>query len=181
MSIKALILILLIPFMSTGNVFTGLGSNNNSIGATAWTNPNNITADDNAVASNTAAASSWNLYAQSFNFNIPQNAKILGITVRIGAAESSTGSETFFAQLLGTGGTIIGSSKSVSLNGTSETIYTYGGSTDVWGATLTTAIVNHSNFGVAFWYTTSHSITVDWVTMSVDYALGGGFFRAQSQ
>jgi hypothetical protein len=180
MSIRALILIAFIPFISTGNTFCGAGSNNNGVGATAWSFPGNITADDNAVASCNAGASSWYLFANGFNFSLPQNAKILGFTVRIGASESSTGAENLNAQILNSSAAVTGSSKSVSINGTGETIYTYGSSTDVWGTSLNTNDINTSNFGVAFWFTTSHNLSIDWVTMSIDYSLGGGFFRAQS-
>lgn len=38
-------------FIGTGNVFPGTGSNDNGIGATAWTSPGNILADENTLAS----------------------------------------------------------------------------------------------------------------------------------
>ena len=43
---------------STGNVFAGTGENNAGIGATAWTSPGSVTADDAADATCNAAASS---------------------------------------------------------------------------------------------------------------------------
>lgn len=179
MKLISYILILFIPFISTGNVFPVTGENNAGIGATAWTTPANIVSDNNVTASCSAAASSQYLVARNFGFTIPQNAKIIGITVRIAAAESSTGAETLNIRLQDESGTLFGTAKTQSINGTGETIYTLGSSTDLWGATLTNTIINDADFGVRFWYTTSHNMTVDYVTMSVDYSLGGGFFRTQ--
>jgi hypothetical protein len=154
---------------STGNTFPGTGENNAGIGATAWTNPGNVTADDTTDATCTAAASSQYLVARNYSFAIPPNADILGITVRIEASESSAGTESLNAQLQNDTGTLIGSSKSATISGTAKAVYTYGGTTDVWGATLTAAIINDADFGVRFWYTTAHNVQVDYVTLAVEY------------
>lgn len=154
---------------STGNIFAGTGENNADIGATAWVSPENIV-DDNTVDSTcNAAASSQYLVARNFNFQIPGGAIIRGITVRIEASESSPGAETLNAQLQNESGTLFGSSKTASINGTGKTVYTYGGVADLWGATLTPAVVNDADFGVRFWYTTAHNMAVDYVTMAVQY------------
>ena len=50
--------------------------------------------------------------------------------------------------------TLIGSAKSpVTVNGTTPTVSSNGGTSDLWGATLTPAIVNAAGFGVAIWST----------------------------
>jgi hypothetical protein len=166
------ILFFIIPFDHLNDIFPGTGANNAGIGATAWTSPTNITANDNNVASCNAAASSQYLVASNFSFTVPATATIKGITVKIGAAESSAGSETLNAQLQNESGTLFGSSKTVSLSGTGETVYTYGSASDLWSATLTPTIVNDVDFGVRFWYTTAHNVTVDYVTVSVEYSVG---------
>jgi hypothetical protein len=160
---------------STGNVFAGTGENNAGIGATAWTNPGNITSDNATDASCNAGASSQYLVARNFSFGLPSNALIVGVTVRIEAAESSAGSETLNAQLQNESGTLVGSSKTASVNGTSPTVYTFGSTSDLWGATLTSAIVNDADFGVRFWFTSAHNMTVDYVTMALEYVelIGG--------
>ncbi len=155
---------------STGNVFPGTGENNAGIGATAWANPGNIVSDNATDASNTAAASSQYLVARNFGFAVPTGAAILGVTVRIEAAETSAGSETLNAQLQDSSAALFGSSKTNTINGTSPTVYTYGANNDLWGATLTPTIVNNANFGVRFWYTTAHNMTVDYVTMAIEYS-----------
>jgi hypothetical protein len=166
------ILILLAPWVSTGNVFPGTGANNAGIGATAWTNPTNIVSDNATDASCSAGASSQYLVASNFGFSVPTGATILGITVRIEAAESSAGTESLNAQLQNESATLFGSSKATTISGTGATVYTYGTSADLWGATLTPAIVNDIDFGVRFWYTTAHNMTVDYVTVAVEYSVG---------
>lgn len=166
------ILILVIPWTSTGNTFPGTGENNAGIGATAWTSPGNILADDNTTATCNAGASSQYLIARNFGFSIPAGATITGVTVRIAGTESSAGTEIVNAQLQNESGTLIGSSKQQTFSGTTEAIYTYGSSSDVWGATLTSTIVNDADFGVRFWYTTAHNTTVDYVTIAIEYTTG---------
>jgi hypothetical protein len=159
-------------FTGTGNVFCTTGENNTGIGATAWSSPPNIVSDNNTTASCNAAASSQYLVGRNYSFTVPSTATILGITVRIAATESSAGTESLNAQLQNESGTLIGSSKSAVISGTGETIYTYGGAADLWGATLTPTIVNDPDFGVRFWFTTAHNITVDYVTIAVEYSTG---------
>lgn len=154
---------------STGNTFPGTGENNADDGVTAWTNPGNITADDGANATCSTASSSQWLVGRNYGFSIPSGSTINGVTVRLEAAETSPGNESVAAQLQNDSGTLIGSSKTNNVNGTSFTVYTYGSSSDVWGATLTTTIVNHANFGVRFRYQTSHDVQVDYCTIAIDY------------
>lgn len=155
---------------STGDTFPGTGENNAGIGATAWTSPGSVTADDTVDATCNAAASSQYLVARNYGFSVPSGAAILGITVRIEASEHSPGTESLNAQLQDDGGVLIGSSKATSISGTGKTVYTYGGTADVWGATLTSTIVNDVDFGVRFWFTTSHDVRVDFVTLAVEYS-----------
>jgi len=169
---------------STGNTFPGTGANNAGIGATAWTNPTDIVSDNATDASCTAAASSQYLVASNFGFTLPFNASITGITVRIEASESSSGTEALSGRLQDASAALFGSTKSATISGTSKAVYTYGSSTDIWtlnGTTLTRDIVNDADFGVRFWYTTSHNMLVDYVTVAIEYNQGGGFFRSTSK
>ncbi len=157
---------------STGNVFPGIGENNAGIGATAWTSPGNIVSDNATDASCNAAASSQYLVARNFAFaGVPVNATIVGITVRIEASESSTGSETLNARLQDETGTLVGNTKTASINGTGKTVYTYGGIADVWGISPTGNQIHDADWGVRFWFTTSHNVAVDYVTMAVEYTV----------
>jgi hypothetical protein len=157
---------------TTGNVFAGTGENNAGIGATAWTSPTSVTADDGTDATCNAGASSQYLVARNFDFSsIPNEAVITGITVRIDASEHSAGTESLNAQLQDASGTLTGSSQAQTISGTTKAVYTYGSTTDVWGATLTPAVVKDADFGVRFWFTTSHDVRLDYVTMAVEYQL----------
>lgn len=138
--------------------------------ATAWTNPSNITANDGTTASiSSGSTGSAYLVASNFGFSIPTGSLIQGVTVIFEAAESATGSESTTAQLQDASAALFGTTISVTINGTALTNYTYGGSANLWGATLTPAIINDVDFGVRFWFTTTHAMTVDTVTMEITY------------
>jgi hypothetical protein len=154
---------------STGLVLAGTGANNADIGLTQWLTTGNITADDTSDATCNAGASSQYLVARNFGFSIPAGATIDGITVQINASEHSSGTESLNAQLQNDTGTLFGSSKSATINGTAKNNYSYGSATDKWGATLTTTIVNDVDFGVRFWFTTAHDVRVNFVKMQVNY------------
>lgn len=161
---------------NTGNVFPGTGENNAGLGATAWADPGNIVSDNTTDSICAAAASSQYLVARNFDFSaIPDGSTINGIFVRIEASEHSASTEALLAQLQDAGGALFGSSKSNTIegniSGTAKAVYTYGGTADVWGATLTAAIVKDADFGVRFWFTTAHEVRVDYVTMAVEYTV----------
>jgi hypothetical protein len=156
---------------STGNIFAGTGENLAGIGATAWTNPGNIVSDNATDATNNGSSSNY-LVARNYGLSVPVGATVVGITVRIELSEHSPGAETLNARLQDENGALIGSGKTASVTGTTKTVYTYGSTSDLWGATLTPAIVNDADFGVRFWFTTSHDIRVDYVTLAVEYTEG---------
>lgn len=155
---------------TTGAKLPGSGTSVARSTATAWTNPGNITANDGTTASiSSGSTGSAYLVASNFGFSIPAGSVINGITVVFEAAESATGSETVSAQLQDDTATLQGSVLTQSINGTGLTNYTYGGSANLWGSTLTVAQINDPDFGVRFWFTTTHAMTVDTVTMEVTY------------
>jgi hypothetical protein len=164
---------------NTGNFFPGTGENNAGIGATPWSTPTEITSNDTTDATCNAAASSQYLVARNFDFSsIPANAVINGVLVRVEASEHTAGTEALLAQLQNESGALVGSSKSQAnegpISGTTKAVYTYGSTSDVWGATLTRAIVTDADFGVRLWFTTAHDVRVDFVTMAIEYTLPGG-------
>lgn len=174
----ALILLFLIPFWtSTGNISPGTGENIDRSALTAWTDPTQIVSSNDAKASVNATGSDY-LVARNFGFTIPTGATINGILVRVEAAENAGGTEPLLAQLQDASGALFGSSKSTSnegsISGTTDAIYTYGSTSDVWGATLTEAIVEDVDFGVRVWFTTAHLVTIDHITMAVEYTAASG-------
>ena len=155
---------------TTGNVFPGIGENVTGIGSTAWTSPGSITADDTVDATCNAGASGSNyLVARNFGLSIPANSVITGVTVRVEASEHSTSTRVLNARLQNDSTVLVGTGKTATINGTAKAIYTYGSGSDVWGTTLTPAIVNNANFGVRLWFTAAHDVRIDYVTLAVDY------------
>lgn len=155
---------------STGDVFPTSGTTVDRAGSTAWTSPGNITANDAADAS--AAVPTDYLIASGFGFSIPTGSTIKGVTVKVEASETGTGSSNYIPQLSSdTTPTLIGSAKSaVTVNGTTPTVSTNGGTSDLWGATLTPATVNAAGFGVTLWSTdTTNTLSIDYVTIAIEY------------
>jgi hypothetical protein len=159
---------------STGNVFPGTGSSVARSTGTAWTGPTNVGSDNATDATcNSGSAGSAYLVASNFDFSsLPSDATILGFTVRVEASEHSAGTETLNAQLQGSTAALVGSSKTASLNGTGKIVYTYGGTADMWGTSLTAPEVKDSDFGVRVWFTTTHDVRIDYVTVAVEYSTG---------
>lgn len=157
---------------STGDVFCGTGENVASGGGFAWSNPDNITADDAADAGCTAvSALSDYLVARNFDFSgVPDGQIITGITVKIECSEHSAGTQELLAQLQDDSSALIGEVKSSLVSGTTKVVHTYGGSTDDWTVELTSAIVKDADFGVRIWFgPDTHSFNVDYVTMALEY------------
>lgn len=158
---------------STGDVFPGTGESVDRAGLTAWTTPENIVSDNATDATCNGTGSDY-LVARNFDFSaIPVGAAIVGITVKVEASEHSGGVESLSGQLQDDVAALVGSSQAQTVSGTAKAVYTYGGTTDTWGASLTRAIVQDADFGVRLWFTTAHDVRVDYVTMAVEYVLGG--------
>jgi hypothetical protein len=120
----------------------------------------------------TAAVPTDYLVTSSYGFNIPRDAVIQGVTVRVEAGETGTGSSNYIPQLHSdTTPTLIGAAKSaVSVSGSTKVISTTGGVADLWGATLTPAVVNAAGFGVSIWSTDStNTLAIDFVTIAIEY------------
>jgi len=157
---------------STGNVFPTVGATVDRAGSTAWTSPGNVVSDNATDA--TAVVPTDYLVTSAYGFAIPATATILGVTVRVEASETGTGSSNYVPQLHSdTTPTLIGSAKgAVAVSGSVKVISTNGGATDLWGAALTPAIVNAAGFGVSIWSTdTTNTLAIDFVTIDVAYSL----------
>lgn len=162
---------------STGATLPGSGTATApSGGGGAWTNPGNITADDNTEADlASGAGTSGSLIAKQFGFSISA-ASIDGITVTIGARYTGPSSQNLTAQLRDASGTLVGSSKTALINQTTEQTFTLGGSTDVWGTSLTQTDINDVDFGVEFLANgiITYALAVDWVKIDVAYTATAG-------
>jgi hypothetical protein len=133
--------------------------NDNSIGTLAFNNEGNSFSSDNQRASATALVALFTggthyLKVTGFGFNIPSYASICGVRVEI---EKRAGGLSIGAWVRDNDIRIV---KANAVTGTdggdddsdwsgTESVYTYGGENDLWGATLTPADVNAPGFGVA--------------------------------
>lgn len=131
------------------------GANNTSVGTVAWTSPGNVTATDanRASASIGSTAISNYLLATNFGFAIPAGSSIDGVSVTINRLEGNLTTKAAIQDstlLLSKAGTIAGTNHASATNWpTAEAGASYGGTTDLWGITLTSTDVNASTFGVA--------------------------------
>ncbi|MGD0887035.1 MAG: fibronectin type III domain-containing protein [Thermodesulfovibrionales bacterium] len=131
--------------------------NNALVGSRAWSSPTNIFAADNAYAAAVAMVNnqaSAYLVASGFGFAIPTGATITGIQVsvtRLQGSEPGTATIQDYSVKIVGGGVITGVDHAATGNNwpTTNADYTYGSSSDTWGATWTPADINASNFGVA--------------------------------
>ncbi|GAC1500615.1 MAG: hypothetical protein NVS1B10_04340 [Candidatus Saccharimonadales bacterium] len=124
-----------------------------SIGTIAWTNPGNAAVEDGISATNSGnGATTHYLKATSFGFTIPSNATILGVVaeakVSCGCSApppwQDTAARLVKANVIGT------TDRSSATSYTSSLTYlSHGGTTDLWGTTLTPSDVNNSGFGFA--------------------------------
>lgn len=116
----------------------------------AWTNPNNILANDGVFATCALGGGDTTslLLASNFGFAIPGGATILGIQVDVKrfASGGTVKDNGLFLQKLS--GSDVGSDKSTGVNwaGASQ-LDSYGGAADLWGTTWTPAEINASTFG----------------------------------
>jgi len=149
----------------------------------SWANTNNISAsDDQYTTCVVNASTSVTFFAYNFGFSIPSNATINGISVSVEAKAASTSSLIYLYNVaLGTwnGSTFTtkGSAKAnnIALTNT-DTIYSFGSSTDLWNASWTYSDFNTSQFGCRISFVNNRSVQdtiyVDYVAITITYTTG---------
>ena len=148
----------------------------------SWSSVNNIKAsDDNDSSAELGATSdSEFLEATNFNFTIPENSTILGIIVKVEReAEFGSSIKDQTVNII-KGGSNGSENKSRETEDgfwpITDTIITYGDSTDLWSEAWTTEDINASNFGVAFKAQNTTGIgnreaRVDHITIKIHYRI----------
>lgn len=139
---------------------TGTGANNNCTDANSWSNPTRIVSSNDSWATTNDYSSNLSdcLHASNFEFDIPSNAKIVGVEVKIERHFSYGGSNgnqrevrDYDVRLLNASGTTVGNNLA-NINDdwplTNDAVTAYGSSSNLWGATLTPAIINDPDFGL---------------------------------
>lgn len=157
----------------------------------AWTNFNNIKADDGSVAQSVPTSTNTFtafLRGTNFGFAIPDGATINGVTVVI---EKRVGLITAGATLTDASVNLIGSTPSTNKAAAGAwpstlTDVTYGSSSDLWNVAWTSALINDAGFGVDLSVDfnineaeppASGRAQVDKYTVAVDYTEAGGTRR----
>lgn len=144
--------------------------NDASIGAEAWTTPEEARVSDDvyALVGVSSAAPSNYLKCTGFGFAIPAGSRIDGIKVEW-EYRSATGRTTNDnAVRIVKGGAIGAADRSDAVVHTTEAFYPYptsGSTTDLWGLTWTAADINSSGFG------TARSVKMSPITTSIGGAL----------
>ncbi len=132
----------------------GTGTNVPGIGSETWSNPGDITSPGSPYASVTLYQGhrySNYLVGSNYGFSVPGEATITGIEVRINRMSSSRNPSVVDNEIrLVRDDVVVGENRAITNTWpTSLTVVTYGGPTDLWGATWTVAQINSDQFGVA--------------------------------
>ena len=139
----------------TSATFPGTGGNNAVAGDVAWTSTGNIVSSNNVRATCALRGepfqSSQYLRASNFGFAIPAGATINGIKVEWEKKADFTNELKDTAiRIVKADGSIGTTDKSSAVNWPlTEAFTTYGGATDLWGETWTSADINDVDFGSA--------------------------------
>jgi hypothetical protein len=131
-----------------------LASTDNSNGGGYWSSGGAV--DGIKTSENDVAIYWWNpgyysVYAKATNFNfaIPINATINGISLEIKKKKNGTDIIKDYGIKLVKGGVIVGADRSNDLDWpTTYTYISYGGASDLWGENWTPADINNTNFGM---------------------------------
>lgn len=114
------------------------------------------------------------LVVSGFGFNIPTEATLNGIEVRMRASSNDVNS--FFNVQLGDGTTALGTPKVRLLPDGNFNILIQGNRTDLWGTALTIPDINSSTFSVHIYSTAFSTIPTyvglaDWLDVKIHYTL----------
>lgn len=147
-----------------------------------FSNKANIAASDNsyAVATSTGSEGFETLEITRWGFNIPEGSIIRGVEARLEGFATDSGAvdeEVYLIDGTISPATTISNNKAVPQGvGAADGLFPnnpWGGPTDLWGATLTPAIVNDNGFGLLLKFSSSGAGTfsIDHVTLTVYYTL----------
>lgn len=146
--------------VSTGLTLPGVGQVYTPPSEVPWSSPNNVTTLGAPLSGTSMNGSSPSfdqshlLVARDFGFAIPGGATIVGVEAELLGHWQFAAANVALCQLFA-GGVVVGSDNKASASGafplgSPAAAVAFGGPADLWGATLTPAVVNDPGFGVAF-------------------------------
>lgn len=143
--------------------------------STGWANPTYVLADD-ANRSTYNSTLQADLIVRSFDFTIPANATILGITVNTqGQGASGTAAQRQVRIGMTKDGSVLAGTRKTGIQYAQsvDTDVVSGGAADLWGTTWTPVQINSALFGVLISDndTTAQAISIDLVTITVTYSI----------
>jgi len=156
-------------------------TNVTGIGTRIWSNPSRAISSNNSYASKSVDGTTTNyLRCLNYGFTIPATATINGITVNVERKSNRTtnGGSHDAAMRIVKGGVIGTTDRSTAtLYTTGDVTEAHGSAADLWGLSWTAADINAATFGAAFAAIkpdptgNSHTISVDVISITVDYTL----------
>lgn len=169
-----------------GPNYPSTSANDTGVGTIGWFFLSNVLTDDGngstATMSGGAGTKSNYLKVTNFGFTVPSGATIDGILLEIKRRRASSGGNTAdnIVKLV-KGGTVSGTDHAATSTTypTTLTYASYGGSSDLWGLSLTDTDVNDSTFGAVLSVNKQtggkiNVVTVDTMRITVYYTTGGG-------
>lgn len=173
-----IILLSIISFqaLSQGGVSHSAGNLTTTQSFIPWWNLENGTVAGQFVETELCPESpSDTLIFNDFEFDIPSNATILGITVNIRKSASDPNEVLDLNVSLVNNGIISNNKADTTYWSTNLSFTDYGGTNDLWGTSLTPSIINSSSFGVSLQTQASASTCVnawvDYTTILVTYSI----------
>lgn len=138
---------------SSGPNYPSVAANSPTSGIAQWVNPDLAKTVSDDAATCFLMDHEWGAYLHltGFAFAIPAGSTINGVVVAIKASEASGAVDGSIENTaLVVSGSRAGTAKTGQALTTTLTTYSLGTTADLWGCTLTPAIVNASDFGVSF-------------------------------
>lgn len=191
--------LLLLSFLLSSQVFADpiifnvgpnnptIGTNDTSFGSDAWSNPGNITSSDNLYATcNSVDGNNTNyLKGSAYGFNIPTGALIQGIVVEVEKKSNVNPIVDAVAKIV-KNGVITGTEHKKSGSWpTSDTVFSYGSSVDLWGTNWSAQDINNSNFGFVISGfnagTGAIIVSVDHIRITVYYIFATVLYKSRMQ
>jgi hypothetical protein len=168
---KMIFAFLLVPFYLFGQTSQGPNSPSSHIANNVSLPSNAYTQDGSEAFSTTLFSGPYALW-KGFGFSIPVDAVIDGILLEVDWCGTTNPVSLYLSDdaLMP-----IGDDRYLGIAGECNDDYSsLGGSSDLWGATLTPAIINASDFGIYFEWGTFSDWYVDHVRITVYYTEAGG-------
>jgi hypothetical protein len=139
----------------------------------SWSNPANAETNNDIYATATGdLVTTYYLKATNFGFSIPSTAIIRGITVNVERKASAVDLvHNTIVKIVKSNNIGLTTKYDYEYWPTSDGTVTYGSNTDIWGENWTPAVINQSDFGIAFatFIGSSGTAYVDYFSVTVYY------------